>query len=346
MEIVDQASLAGGGPRMSFFEVFTVMAYAAFANAPIDVAVVEVGMGGTWDATNVIEAEVAVLAPIAIDHERWLGSTVEEIAAEKVGIIKPASTVISAEQQPSVMDIIVSRCSEMGASLVAAGPSLQVVSREVAVAGQLITIRTPAAVYEDIPLALKGDYQAENAALALAAVEAFYGGRAIPGDVVEHALMSVSSPGRLEVVRTSPTIVVDAAHNPHGAEATARALREYYPGHLVAVVAMMADKDVEGFLGELEPTVDAVVVTGMATDRAMDPEDLAAIARDVFGADRVHVNADLEGAILEAVDLAEADDSQPMTYPAVVVLGSIQLVAAARTLMGKPGADGSTAGRA
>jgi dihydrofolate synthase/folylpolyglutamate synthase len=235
----------------------------------------------------------------------------------------------------------VERCQQVGARLVMAGPELRVISREVAVGGQLVTLQTPGARYEDIPLALKGDYQADNAALALAAVEAFFGGKAIAGDVVEHALMSVSSPGRLEVVRTSPTVVVDAAHNPHGAEATVRALREYYPGRLVAVVAMMADKDVEGFLGEIEPVFSDVVVTGMPTDRAMAPEDLADIARDVFGEDRVHVNEDLEEAILQAADIAEAGDSEPMTYPAVIVLGSIQLAAAARTLMGKPAADGA-----
>lgn len=341
IEMVDSRSLDQGGPRMSFFEVFTVMAYAAFANAPVDVAVVEVGMGGLWDATNVIDADVAVLAPVAIDHERWLGSTVEEIAAEKLGIVKPGATLVSAAQSDSVARMVAERCAQMGARLIMAGPTLSVISREVAVSGQLVTIQTPAARYEDIPLALKGDYQADNAALAIAAVEAFYGGKALAGDVVEHALMSVSSPGRLEVVRNSPTVVVDAAHNPHGAEATARALQEYFPGRLVGVVAMMADKDVEGFLGELEPVLEEVVVTGMPTDRAMPAEELAEIARDVFGDDRVHVNEDLEGAILDAAALAESDDSQPMTYPAVVVLGSIQLVAAARTLMGRPAADGA-----
>jgi dihydrofolate synthase/folylpolyglutamate synthase len=341
IEIVDAKSTNNGGPRMSFFEVFTVMAYAAFANAPIDVAVVEVGMGGRWDATNVINADVAVLAPVAMDHERWLGHTVEEIAAEKLGIVKPGATLVCAQQRPSVAKMAVERCQQVGARLVMAGPELRVISREVAVGGQLVTLQTPGARYEDIPLALKGDYQADNAALALAAVEAFFGGKAIAGDVVEHALMSVSSPGRLEVVRTSPTVVVDAAHNPHGAEATVRALREYYPGRLVAVVAMMADKDVEGFLGEIEPVFSDVVVTGMPTDRAMAPGDLADIARDVFGEDRVHVNEDLEEAILQAADIAEAGDSEPMTYPAVIVLGSIQLAAAARTLMGKPAADGA-----
>ncbi|MCF2705779.1 bifunctional folylpolyglutamate synthase/dihydrofolate synthase [Arcanobacterium haemolyticum] len=341
VEMIDERSLEAGGPRMSFFEVFTVMAYAAFANAPVDVAVVEVGMGGKWDATNVIDADVAVLAPVALDHERWLGSSVEDIAREKLGIVKPGATLVCAEQEESVLRLVAERCAEVGARLILAGRDLGVVSRELAVNGQLVSIQTPAARYDDIPLSLKGSFQGDNAALALAAVEAFFGGAALAGDVVEHALMAVSSPGRLEVVRSSPTVIVDAAHNPHGAQATVEALQEYYPGRLVAVVAMMADKDVEGFLGILEPVFAEIVVTGMPTDRAMPAAELAELAEDVFGDDRVHVEEDLATAIDEAAALADSDSSQPMTYPAVVVLGSIQLVAQARTLMGRPAADGA-----
>ena len=341
VELVDRESTAAGGPRMSFFEVFTVMAYAAFANAPIDVAVVEVGMGGLWDATNVIEADVAVILPVAMDHERWLGHTIEEIAREKVGIVKLGSFVVSAEQEDSVAQIVMDAAREAKARLVAEGPSLHLVSRETAVGGQLVTLQTPAARYEDVPLALKGEHQARNAAIALAAAEAFFGGGAFAADVVEHAFMSVSSPGRLEIVRSSPTVVVDAAHNPHGAQATADALREYFPGRLVGVVGMMADKDVEGFLGVLEPVLDAVVVTDIASDRAMDADELVDIAGGVFGDGRVFVERNLAEAIDRAAGLAESDDGAPMASPAVVVLGSIQLVAAARTLMGKPGADGA-----
>lgn len=341
VELVDRESTAAGGPRMSFFEVFTVMAYAAFANAPVDVAVVEVGMGGLWDATNVIEADVAVILPVAMDHERWLGHTIEEIAREKVGIVKPGSFVVSAEQEDSVAQIVMDAAREAKARLVAEGPSLHLVSRETAVGGQLVTLQTPAARYEDVPLALKGEHQARNAAIALAAAEAFFGGGAFAADVVEHAFMSVSSPGRLEIVRSSPTVVVDAAHNPHGAQATADALREYFPGRLVGVVGMMADKDVEGFLGVLEPVLDAVVVTDIASDRAMDADELADIAGGVFGDGRVFVERNLAEAIDRAAGLAESDDGAPMASPAVVVLGSIQLVAAARTLMGKPGTDGA-----
>ena len=339
VEMVDRRSEAGGGPRMSFFEVFTVMAYVAFANAAVDVAVVEVGMGGLWDATNVIEADVAVILPIAMDHERWLGHTIEEIAREKVGIVKPGCVVISAEQDEEAGEIIAEAARIARASLTVDGPSLHVVSRETAVGGQLVTLQTPAARYEDVPLALKGAHQARNAAIALAATEAFFGHTALAPDVVEHAFMSVSSPGRLETVRSSPTVVVDAAHNPHGAQATADALREYFPGKLTGVVGMMADKDVEGFLGVLEPVLDFVVATDIASDRAMDADELADIAGGVFGEERVVVERNLADAIDRAASLAESDDRAPMASPAVVVLGSIQLVAAARTLMGKPGAD-------
>ncbi|MDO4888849.1 MAG: cyanophycin synthetase [Actinomycetaceae bacterium] len=340
IEMVDAASLADGGPRMSFFEVFTVMAYAAFANAPVDVAVVEVGMGGRWDATNVIDADVAIIGPVAVDHERWLGCDLEDIASEKVGIIKPGATVVCAEQADSVEEIVAEAVSQSGARLVAAGSMLGVVSREMAVGGQLVTIRTPSALYEDIPLALRGAHQADNAALAIAAVEAFFGGAPLDGGVLEHALMSVSSPGRLETVRTSPAVVVDAAHNPHGAEATVQALREYFPGRLVGVVAMMADKDAEGFFGALEPHLEAAVVTGIDSPRAMEAELLGEVASEVFGQDRVEVEHDLLAAIDRAAEIAEADSQAPMTAPAVVVMGSIQLVGLARQLMGRSVPDG------
>lgn len=341
IDMVDAASLAEGGPRMSFFEVFTVMAYAAFANAPVDVAVVEVGMGGRWDATNVIEADVAVICPVAMDHEKWLGCSLEEIAEEKTGIIKPGAAVVSALQEESVRDIIAQAVLKAGATCVEEGPLLHVVHRETAVGGQLVTLQTPAARYEDVPLALRGEHQARNAAIALAAVEAFFDSSALAADVVEHAFMSVSSPGRLETVCTSPTVVVDAAHNPHGAQATASALQEYFTGSLVGVVAMMADKDAEGFLGVLEPVLDAVVVTGMDTERAMDIEELASIAREVFGPDRVVAEHDLLTAIDRAVTLAEEGNTESLTLPAVVVMGSIQLIGAARELMGKSGVDGA-----
>ena len=344
IEMVDAASQAKGGPRMSFFEVFVVMAYQAFAAAPVDVAVIEVGMGGRWDATNVIDADVAVLMPVGLDHEKWLGSELEDIAAEKLGIVKPGCSFVVAEQPAAVEAMAREKAAEVGAHALFHGESLRLLHSEMAVGGQMIGVQTPAARYEGVPLGLRGRHQGENAAIAIAAVEAFFGGRALAGDIVEQAFMNVSSPGRLEVVRTSPTILVDACHNPHGAAATAEALEESFPGRRVGIVAMMADKDMEGFLGVMEPVLDEVVITGMPTERAAAAEDLAEIARGVFGQDRVHVEEDL----LEAVDLAaaraEADDSAPMASPVVIICGSIQLIGRARTLLGATAPDGVAQG--
>ena len=339
--MADEASLAQGGPRMSFFEVFVVMAYAAFAASPIDVAVVEVGMGGQWDATNVIDSDVSVLMPIGIDHEKWLGSSLEEIASEKLGIVKENSTLVCAKQSETVSVMARERVHEMNARFIEYGEELRLLFAEEAVGGQMINVQTPCARYESIPLSLRGHYQGENAAVALAAVEAFFGGKALGGDVVEHAFMAVTSPGRLEVVRTSPRIILDACHNPHGAEASAKALEEYFPGRKVGIVGMMADKDIEGVLGIFEPVFDEIVVTGMDTERAASADDMADIAREVFGYDRVMVEEDL----LEAIDLAtarsEIDDTQAMASPSVIICGSIHLIGHARDLLQVAPPDGA-----
>lgn len=339
--MADEASLAKGGPRMSFFEVFVVMAYAAFAAAPIDVAVVEVGMGGRWDATNVIDSDVSVLMPIGIDHEKWLGSSLEDIAEEKLGIVKDNSTLVCAPQSEIVREMARERARATHAQLIEYGENLHLISSEHAVGGQMLTIQTPTARYESVPLSLRGTYQGENASVALAAIEAFFGGKALSGDIVEHALMSITSPGRLEVVRTSPRIILDACHNPHGAYATAGALDEYFPGRKIGIMAMMADKDIEGVLGIFEPVFEEIIVTGMPTERAAKAEDMAEIAREVFGDERVHVDKDLLEAIDHATALAEADDSQAMTSPSVVICGSIHLIGAARSLLGIADVDGA-----
>ncbi|WP_461025068.1 bifunctional folylpolyglutamate synthase/dihydrofolate synthase [Trueperella pyogenes] len=338
---VDEKSAAEGGPRMSFFEVFTVMAYAAFADAPVDVAVVEVGMGGRWDATNVIDAEVAVLMTVARDHEKWLGYELTEIATEKLGILKPGATLISAPQDPDVLDLVRQTVAKNRASYVQYGENLAVLSRESAVGGQIFTARTPAAVYEDVPLAMYGDYQAANAAMAIAAAEALFGGGAWSGDVVEHALMATNSPGRMEIVKNSPLVLVDAAHNPAGAEATVRALDEAFPGTRVLVFAAMADKDVEGMLSVVEPHFHSVVVTALDSERAMPIDEVAELAREVFGEDRVAVEPFLDAAIVSASDVAESADVDEVTTPHVVVMGSIVLAANARALLGRPKVDGS-----
>ncbi|MCI5826359.1 MAG: bifunctional folylpolyglutamate synthase/dihydrofolate synthase [Arcanobacterium sp.] len=339
IELTDQWSAEHGGPAMSFFEVFTVMAYSAFAMAPIDVAIVEVGMGGQWDATNVITADVAVLMPVDLDHQRWLGSTVEEIATEKLGILKPGKVLVSAEQKPSVKQLIAERVHEQEAKLFYYGKDFELVAREPAVGGQMVTVRTPGAYFEDVPLAMLGAYQGLNAAVALMAVEAFFYGHALSADVVEHALMSTRSPGRLEVVKGSPVVIIDAAHNPHGVTATVEALRESFPGPRVAVYSAFADKDIEGSLGVMEPAFAAVVITQMPGERAADIDDLAEIAREVFGEDRVRVEPELANAIAEAADLAEIQDPDSMAPASVTVLGSIMLAAEARELLGARAVD-------
>ena len=339
VEMVDARSQAAGGPRLSFFEVFTVMAYAAFADAPVDVAVVEVGMGGRWDATNVADGTVEVLTRIDRDHERWLGHTLEEIAGEKVGIITDRSTVISADQAEEVDAVIMSAAAQHGARLLRDGQELEVLDRQLGVGGQLLTLRTPAGVYQDVFVPLHGEHQAHNALLALAAVEAFFGGGTLDGGVVEQGFANVDSPGRLELVRRSPTVLVDAAHNPAGIEALRAAVEETFAfSHLVGVVGVMADKDAEGVLAGLEPLLAEVVITHATTDRAMDVEELAEIAVDVFGEDRVHVAERLDDAIDKAATLAERDPDEVVTTTGVLVAGSVLLAAEARALMGKTSA--------
>jgi len=319
---------------LSLFEVFTVMAYTAFADAPVDVAVVEVGMGGRWDATNLVDAEVAVITPIAMDHERYLGHTLVEIASEKSGIVKDGATLVLAHQTDDVEGVVLAAAAERGARVVREDVDVAVVDRQVAVGGQLVALRGLGGVYTDVFLPLYGEHQAHNALLALVATEALLtGGAALDGAVVEAAFGDVTSPGRLEVVRSSPTVLVDAAHNPAGAEALVDAVTEAFEfTRLVGVVGVMADKDPEGILAALEPLLAEVVVTQASTSRALDVDDLAEIAVDVFGEDRVHVAARLPDAIDQAVQRAESEAEHGA---GVLVTGSVLLVAEARILLGR-----------
>ena len=346
IRLVDERSQSAGGPRLSFFEVLTVMALAAFADRPVDVAVVEVGLGGTWDSTNVVPSDVEVITPVGRDHCAWLGDSLEEIAANKAGIIKDGATLVTAAQPAAVQAVIAAAAAEHGVvwrreldpeedpGEPGAGV-LRVVDRTPAVGGQMVVLATAAAVYEDVFVPLHGDYQARNALLALAAAEAVFGGRALPAKVVEDGFASVTSPGRLEVLRSSPTVLVDAGHNPHGVSALVGAVEEVFDfRHLVAVVGVMADKDAEGILSVLEPVTDAVVVVPIDSPRAMDVEDLADIAREVYGADRVVAAEDLAGGVERAVSLSEGFDA-PLTASGVLIVGSVVLAARARALFGR-----------
>ncbi|MFJ8583963.1 bifunctional folylpolyglutamate synthase/dihydrofolate synthase [Streptomyces sp. NPDC093595] len=324
--------------RLSFFEVLTGMAYAAFADAPVDVAVVEVGMGGSWDATNVIDGSVAVVTPISLDHTDRLGSTPAEIAGEKAGIIKEGATVVLAQQPVDAAQVLLKKAVEVDATVAREGLEFGVVSREVAVGGQLLTLRGLGGEYEEIFLPLYGAHQAHNAAVALAAVEAFFGvsaqGRTLDVETVRRAFAAVASPGRLEVVRRSPTVVLDAAHNPAGAQATAEGISEAFGfSRLIGVVGTSADKDVRGLLEAFEPIFAEVVVTQNSSHRAMDADELAAIAVEVFGDERVVVEPRLDDALEEAITLAEEESE--FAGAGVLVTGSVITVGEARLLLGK-----------
>ncbi|WP_061297222.1 bifunctional folylpolyglutamate synthase/dihydrofolate synthase [Herbidospora cretacea] len=318
--------------RLSFFEVLTAMAFAAFADAPVDVAVVETGMGGTWDATNVADGTVAVITPISLDHTEYLGNDVETIAGEKAGIIKPGSLVVLAQQQLAAAEVIVRRAAEAGATVAREGIEFGVLGRELAMGGQLLHLRGLNATYEEVFLPLYGGHQAGNAATALAAVEALStAAEPLGAELIRQAFGQVISPGRLEVVRRGPTVLVDASHNPGGMEATIDAMGESFGfTRLIAVLAVMADKDVETMLELLEPVVEEVVVTRNSSPRSMEAEELAERARGVFGPDRVHESDRLDDAIDVAIGLADEGDEYGS---GVLITGSVVTAGDARILL-------------
>ncbi|MBL7256062.1 bifunctional folylpolyglutamate synthase/dihydrofolate synthase [Paractinoplanes lichenicola] len=322
---------------LTYFDMTTALAYAAFADAPVDIAVVEVGLGGEEDATNVIDAGVCVMTPIGLDHTEWLGDTIEDIAWAKAGIIHKGATVISALQTEEAMRPILERCAEMSATLAREGSEFGVIERTQAVGGQLLTLQGLGGVYDEIFLPLFGAHQAQNAALALAAVEAFLGAgpnKQLELDLVREGFAQVDSPGRLERVRSAPTILLDGAHNPHGMAATVSALEEEFSfRHLVAVVAVLGDKDVSGLLDLLEPVAARIVVTQNSSPRSMPVDELAQLATDIFGEDRVTVAQTMPDAIEEAVVIAEEDTSGELSGVGVIITGSVVTVADARKLL-------------
>ncbi len=337
--LVDARMAALGKPPMSFFEVLTSMAIWRFADAPVDVAVVEVGMGGRWDATNVLDADAAVIGPVDMDHMQWLGDTVEQIATEKSGIIKPGCTAIIGPQphEEKVMPILMDAARKAQATVLRDGEEIEVVSRKPAVGGQVATLRTTNGAYEETPIAKFGVHQAHNALAALAAAETVIpvAGRLDP-DIVSQALSTVTVPGRIEQVRTSPTIIIDGGHNVNAAESLRAAIEENYDfAQLVGVVAMMRDKQVEEYLGVLEPLLSQVVVTENSwRGRVMPAEELEKVAVGVFGRDRVLREDALPDAIQRAVDLVDAADELGVGYGhGVLVCGSFVTAGDARTLL-------------
>ncbi len=333
VDAVDTRSVAEGGPRMTYFEVLVALAYTAFADAPVDVAIVEVGMGGSWDATNVVDADVAVITPIGIDHQHFLGDTTIDIAGEKAGIIHEDAIAVSAPQEPDVAAVLLERAHEVGARLLFEGNDFGVLSREVAVGGQLVSLRGIAGDHPDLLLNIHGAHQASNAALAVAAVEAFLGGGEQPlsEEVLAAGLGRATSPGRLEIVRRSPTVLVDAAHNPHGAQVLAEALKDSFTfARLVGVVSIFKDKDVVGILEALEPALDELVVSRSTSPRAMAPRRLGEIAGEIFGEHRVTVVDELPDALDRAAALADEGG----VSGGVVATGSIVTVGEVRLLLG------------
>jgi len=319
---------------ISFFEAITAIAFVAFAEHPIDVGVIEVGMGGQWDATNVVKADVSVIMPIGFDHMEYLGNTLHEIASTKAGIIKENGFIVLAQQEPEAAKELIRKAAEVGADVVREGIEFSVTSRAIAVGGQLLTIHGVNETYEEIFLPLHGRHQASNAAAALVAVEAFFGDQPLDIDAVRSGFASVVSPGRCEVVHRDPTIILDAAHNPHGAKALAETLRsEFNFDEIIAVVGVLGDKDAAGIFKELEPIVDHVIVTQSASERAMASSEVEKIASSIFGVDRVFKVQDL----FQAIDKAMSDSARPLSEATVgiVITGSVVTVGQARTYLRK-----------
>jgi dihydrofolate synthase / folylpolyglutamate synthase len=349
VQMIDAQSQSGGGPAMSKFEVLTAMAFAAFADAPVEVAVVEVGLGGRWDATNVINAPVAVVTPIGIDHVEYLGDDIAGIAGEKAGIITrapgdaPDTVAVIARQVPEAMDVLLAQTVRADAQVAREGSEFAVMGRRVAIGGQVLALQGLGGVYPDVFLPLHGEHQAHNAVVALAAVEAFFGAgaqRQLDIDAVRAGFAAATSPGRLERMRTAPTVFIDAAHNPAGAAALAATLAgEFDFRFLVGVLSVLADKDVGGILAALEPVFDLVVVTHNGSPRALDVESLALAASERFGPDRVTTAENLRDAIDVATalvdDAAAADEAEAFAGTGIVITGSVVTAGAARTLFGR-----------
>ncbi|GAB2820642.1 folylpolyglutamate synthase/dihydrofolate synthase family protein [Alpinimonas psychrophila] len=324
VEMVDRELEAKNELRLTYFEVLTILAYGTFADTPVDVAIVEAGLGGEWDSTNVADGVVAVFTPIAMDHMDRLGSTLDAIARTKSGIIKPSALVVSATQEPDVLAVLEEATTLTESPFAYVGREVTVISNTMAVGGQLFSIQGIAGTYNDLFLDLFGDHQAQNAALAIAAVESFLGGASVELDpnILAEAFATVTSPGRLQLIATEPTVLVDAAHNPHGAASLATALESYFTfDDVTAVVAILEDKDAEGILAALQPQVARVIITTAPSERTRTAANLGAIATKIFGAENVIIEPDADVAIEMARGYAAHSPKG-----AVLITGSITLV--------------------
>jgi dihydrofolate synthase/folylpolyglutamate synthase len=319
---------------ISFFEAITALAFAAFAEHPIDVGVIEVGMGGQWDATNVVDADVSVIMPIGLDHTEYLGETLTEIAQTKAGIIKEGGFVVLAQQEPECAVELLKQAALVGADVAREGVEYSVLSRSIAVGGQLLAIQGTKEIYTDIFIPLHGKHQASNAAAALVAVEVFFGDQDLDIEAVRAGFANVKSPGRCEVLHRDPTIIVDAAHNPHGASAIADTIQsEFTFDEVIGIFAPMGDKDVRGILLELEQVMDSIIVTANSSPRSMKVADLEKIAAEIFGIDRVFAAENVG----EAIDKAVTDSIRPLSEETIGILitGSVVTVGEARAIVRK-----------
>jgi dihydrofolate synthase/folylpolyglutamate synthase len=339
LQIVDDELTAAGEPRLTYFECLTILGFAVFADQPVNVAVIEVGLGGITDATNVGDGQVSVITPISLDHTDLLGDTTEDIAREKAGIIKPGGFLVSAAQPVDAAQVLLDKAREVQVPFRFEGVEFGVESRTVAVGGQIVSIQGLAGRYPELMVPLHGAHQAQNAAVAVAALEAFFGGeKELDAEVLQEAFASVTSPGRLEVVRTAPTIIVDAAHNPDGIRVSAEAIQEAFSfSKLVPVVGVLKEKDAEEILRQLKDSLaglaDEYCFTQSNSPRAVPAGELAELAVELgFGEENIHIAEKLDDALEWAVERAESNDD---LAGGVLVTGSITLVAEARILLGK-----------
>ncbi|NYD66202.1 bifunctional folylpolyglutamate synthase/dihydrofolate synthase [Agromyces atrinae] len=335
LEMVDDELVTAGESPLTFFEALTVLAFAVFADAPVDVAVVEVGMGGEWDSTNVADGDVAVITPIDLDHTNRLGSTVTEIARTKSGIIKPASSVVSARQTPDVLAVLENAAELTESTLAVEGDGFELLDARVAVGGQMIDVRGIAGEYRELYLPLHGVHQAQNAVVAIAAVESFLGGggTSLSYDALEEGLASVTSPGRLHLVGIEPSVLVDAAHNPHGAAALVAGIgRSFDFDEIGFVFGALADKDVTGILTALAPAAAAFFVTTPDSDRALSADSVADLIAGVAPSALIEVVDRADDALVAAREWAASAPRR-----AVVVTGSIVLVGEAITVAEREG---------
>jgi dihydrofolate synthase / folylpolyglutamate synthase len=320
----------GAEVAVTYFEALTTLAYLFFADRPVGLGVFEVGMGGSWDATNLVASDVAVICPVGMDHVVELGPTIVDIAREKAGIIKAKRPVIVREQESDVMVVLEARAQDVGATLLVEFADWEVDDRLQAVGGQSFSVRGLHATYEDLFIPIFGEYAARNAAAGLVAVEALFG-KALEVDVVREALLGLRSPGRLEIIDRDPLLILDGAHNPAGAEALTIALREAFIwDRLHVVLSTSANKDVEGIVRPLAPMADVVYLTKNNSVRSAEPLTLAEHFAD-SGA-----SVKIEPSVASAIEAARlAADPGDL----ILVTGSLYTVADAYRALGRPLGD-------